>query len=29
VITTHLGAARIDAIFPGYGGGRGEWVGLV
>lgn len=29
VITKQLGAERIDAIFPGYGGRREEWLGVV
>ena len=29
VITKHLGAERLDAIFPGYTGTRAEWLGLL
>jgi len=29
VITKQLGADRIDAIFPGYGGTQREWLGVV
>jgi uncharacterized protein (DUF1501 family) len=25
----HLGASRLDAIFPGYSGRSSEWLGIV
>jgi uncharacterized protein (DUF1501 family) len=25
----HLGAKKLDVIFPGYGGKQGEWLGLI
>lgn len=28
VVTKHLGAERLDAIFPGYTGTRAEWLGI-
>ncbi|MEO6779301.1 MAG: DUF1501 domain-containing protein [Gemmatimonadaceae bacterium] len=29
VAVKHLGATRVEQIFPGYGGGSQEWLGLV
>jgi uncharacterized protein (DUF1501 family) len=29
VVAKHLGAVRLDALFPGYAAERGEWVGLL
>lgn len=29
VASAHLGATRLDAIFPGYGERRAEWIGLL
>ena len=29
VASGHLGASRLDAVFPGYGDRRSEWVGLL
>ncbi|HET9798314.1 MAG TPA: DUF1501 domain-containing protein, partial [Gemmatimonadaceae bacterium] len=29
VAAKHLGAKRLDALFPGYGGGEKSWVGIL
>ncbi len=29
LVGTHLGATRLDAVFPGYADGRDEWLGLL
>jgi uncharacterized protein (DUF1501 family) len=29
IASRHLGAAEMDAMFPGYGGTRAEWLGLL
>jgi uncharacterized protein (DUF1501 family) len=29
VAAKHLGAKRLEALFPGYGGGEREWVGVL
>jgi uncharacterized protein (DUF1501 family) len=28
VASRHLGASGLDAIFPGYAAGEGEWLGM-
>ena len=29
VAAKHLGAKRLEALFPGYAGGEKEWVGIL
>jgi len=29
IAAKHLGAAEVGAMFPGYGGSRAEWLGVV